>query len=105
MDSGEALVAGSDGGAATSLWSGVIANADEVGGKYCEDCHVAEVIPADSSVSPISRGVRWYALDPENAKRLWKKGEEMVGEVFSDGFSRRYEAATQRLFSGATFKE
>ena len=29
-------------GAATSVWAGVVAPADLVGGKYCEDCHVAE---------------------------------------------------------------
>lgn len=70
-------------GAATSVWAGVIADADEVGGKYCEDCQVGELIPADQQVSAINRGVRQYALDPENARALWKKSEEMVGETFS----------------------
>jgi NAD(P)-dependent dehydrogenase (short-subunit alcohol dehydrogenase family) len=70
-------------GAATSVWAAVVASADDVGGKYCEDCQVAELIPADSQVSTISRGVRGYALDPENAKALWKKSEEMVGETFA----------------------
>jgi hypothetical protein len=27
--------------------------------------------------------VRGYALDPENAEALWKKSEELVGEVFA----------------------
>jgi NAD(P)-dependent dehydrogenase (short-subunit alcohol dehydrogenase family) len=70
-------------GAATSVWAGVVASVDEVGGKYCEDCHVAELIPADSQVSAISRGVRGYALDPQNATDLWKKSEELVGESFA----------------------
>jgi NAD(P)-dependent dehydrogenase (short-subunit alcohol dehydrogenase family) len=70
-------------GAATSVWAGVVVSAEEVGGKYCEDCQVAELIPADSQVSAISVGVRGYALDPENAKALWKKSEEMVGEAFA----------------------
>jgi NAD(P)-dependent dehydrogenase (short-subunit alcohol dehydrogenase family) len=70
-------------GAATSVWAGVVASADEVGGKYCEDCQVGELIPADSPVSAISRGVRGYALHPESAKALWKKSEEMVGETFA----------------------
>ncbi len=70
-------------GAATSVWAGVVASADEVGGKYCEDCHVAELIPADSKLSAISAGVRGYALDPDKAKALWKKSEELVGEVFA----------------------
>jgi NAD(P)-dependent dehydrogenase (short-subunit alcohol dehydrogenase family) len=70
-------------GAATSVWAGVVASAEQVAGKYCEDCQVAELIPADSQVSAISRGVRGYALDPENAKALWKKSEQMVGEIFA----------------------
>jgi hypothetical protein len=30
----------------------------------------------------VSPGVRPYALDPERAKALWAKSEEMVGERF-----------------------
>ena len=70
-------------GAATSVWAAVVAPADEVGGKYGEDCQIGELIPADSNVSAISRGVRGYALDPENAKALWEKSEQMVGETFA----------------------
>jgi NAD(P)-dependent dehydrogenase (short-subunit alcohol dehydrogenase family) len=70
-------------GAATSVWAGVVASTQEVGGKYCEDCQVGELISVDSQVSTISKGVRGYALDPENAKALWKKSEEMVGEIFA----------------------
>jgi NAD(P)-dependent dehydrogenase (short-subunit alcohol dehydrogenase family) len=66
-------------GAATTIWAGVVAKADEVGGRYCEDCHVAEVVEAGSNVLD---GVRPYALDPERAKALWAKSEEMVGERF-----------------------
>ena len=33
-------------------------------------------------ISPVSPGVRPYALDPEHAKALWAKSEEMVGERF-----------------------
>jgi NAD(P)-dependent dehydrogenase (short-subunit alcohol dehydrogenase family) len=70
-------------GAATSVWAGMVASADEVGGKYCEDCQVAELLPTDSQVSTISRGVRGYALDPVSAETLWKKSEQMVGETFA----------------------
>ena len=65
-------------GAATSVWAGVVAPADLVGGLYCEDCHVAE--PTESA--DIRAGVRAYALDPEHAKALWAKSEAMVGERF-----------------------
>src|ERR1700704_5641886 len=63
-------------GAATSVWAAFVAAADEVGGRYCEDCHVSQV--TDGPISP----VRPYALDPEHAKALWAKSEEMVGERF-----------------------
>ncbi|HEY2035156.1 MAG TPA: SDR family NAD(P)-dependent oxidoreductase [Rhizomicrobium sp.] len=65
-------------GAATTVWSGFVAPADEVGGKYCEDCHVAQL-----QENPEARGgVRAYALDADHAKALWTKSEEMVGEKF-----------------------
>ncbi|HTT82925.1 MAG TPA: SDR family NAD(P)-dependent oxidoreductase [Rhizomicrobium sp.] len=67
-------------GAATSVWAGVVAPADEVAGRYCEDCHIAELL--DDAAISIRGGVRSYALDPEHAKALWAKSEEMVGERF-----------------------
>src|SRR5258707_5472610 len=69
-------------GAATSVWAGVVAPADAVGGEYCENCHVGRVVPDDVRISAISEGVRGYALDSTNAAALWKKSEEMVGESF-----------------------
>jgi NAD(P)-dependent dehydrogenase (short-subunit alcohol dehydrogenase family) len=69
-------------GAATSVWAGLVADADEVGGRYCENCHVTTKITEASPISAISEGVRPYALDPELAKALWAKSEEMVGERF-----------------------
>ena len=65
-------------GAATTLWAGFVAPADAVGGRYCEDCHVAEI----AAVPGLGGGVSAYALDPENAVALWAKSEEMVGERF-----------------------
>jgi NAD(P)-dependent dehydrogenase (short-subunit alcohol dehydrogenase family) len=67
-------------GAATSVWAAVVAPAEEVGGRYCENCHVSKV--TDGLISPVSEGVRAYALDPEHAKALWAKSEKMVGERF-----------------------
>lgn len=66
-------------GAATSVWSAIVAPADAVGGHYCEDCHLAEILPNDTKVSG---GVRAFALNPDTAKALWAKSEEMVGETF-----------------------
>ncbi len=65
-------------GAATQVWCACVAPADAVGGRYCEDCHVAEI-----NDNPANRaGVRSYALDPGRAEALWTKSEEMVGERF-----------------------
>jgi NAD(P)-dependent dehydrogenase (short-subunit alcohol dehydrogenase family) len=67
-------------GAATSVWAGFVAPAAGVGGRYCENCQVSKI--AEGPISPVSPGVRPYALDPEHAKALWAKSEEMVGERF-----------------------
>jgi NAD(P)-dependent dehydrogenase (short-subunit alcohol dehydrogenase family) len=69
-------------GAATSVWTGVVASADAIGGRYCENCHVGNIVPDDVIISPISEGVRGYALDPATADALWQKSEELVGESF-----------------------
>ena len=65
-------------GAATAVWAGIVAPADAVGARYCEDCHVAEI--NDDPGSPV--GIRSYALDPERARTLWTRTEEMIGEHF-----------------------
>jgi hypothetical protein len=56
----------------------VVAAADEVGGRYCEDCHVAEIVSDPAN----RKDVKPYALDAERAKALWAKSEEMTGERF-----------------------
>ena len=68
-------------GAATSVWAGTVASGEEVGGRYCEDCHVSQVVE-DQNLNDIREGVRPYALDPEAAKALWALSEKMVGERF-----------------------
>lgn len=71
-------------GAATSVWAAVVAGADEFGGKYCEDCHVAKPMRDNiDNIAAASEGVRAYALDPTNAAALWKKSEQLVGESFN----------------------
>ena len=69
-------------GAATSVWAGITAHAEDVGGRYCENCHVADVLPA-AAETDLSEGVRAYAVDGERAKALWASSEEWVGEKFS----------------------
>ena len=69
-------------GAATSIWAALVGKADEVGGKYCENCHVANIVADDIAISATTEGVRSYALDASNAEALWKLSEVMVGETF-----------------------
>ena len=66
-------------GAATTVWAAVVAPADAVGGRFCEDCQVAAV---NDNATPRT-GVRSYALDTGHAEALWAKSEEMVGERFA----------------------
>jgi NAD(P)-dependent dehydrogenase (short-subunit alcohol dehydrogenase family) len=65
-------------GAATSVWAACVAEAEAIGGRFCEDCHVAEV----TSVPLLRSGVQSYAVDPQRAQALWQKSEELVGERF-----------------------
>jgi NAD(P)-dependent dehydrogenase (short-subunit alcohol dehydrogenase family) len=67
-------------GAATSVWAAFVEPAQDVGGRYCENCQVSKI--TEGPISPVSPGVRPYALDPEHAEALWAKSEDMVGERF-----------------------
>jgi NAD(P)-dependent dehydrogenase (short-subunit alcohol dehydrogenase family) len=69
-------------GAATSVWAGVVAPADQIGGQYCENCHVGKIVSDNATITAVSEGVRGYALDSKNAEALWKKSERLVGESF-----------------------
>jgi NAD(P)-dependent dehydrogenase (short-subunit alcohol dehydrogenase family) len=64
-------------GASTTVWAAFVAPAEAIGGRYCEDCSVAEVTESGS-------GVRAYALDQQRAKALWALSEKMVGENFPE---------------------
>lgn len=64
--------------AATTVWAAAVADADDIGGKYLEDCHVAEI----DDVPGIRGGVMSRALDPERAEQLWALSEDLVGEKF-----------------------
>ena len=66
-------------GAATSVFAATAPELEGRGGLYLEGCQVAAV--NDTAGAP--RGVRSYALDVENAERLWKLSEEAVGQRFA----------------------
>ena len=64
--------------AATSVWAAVVANKDEIGGHYLEDCAVA---PINDTPNPFADGVRSYALDANKARQLWAKSEDWISAV------------------------
>ena len=47
-----------------------------MGGVYCEDCDIAELVPDDSK---LLRGVRRWAVDANAAKALWDVSETITG--------------------------
>ena len=67
-------------GAATSVLVGTSHQLDQIGGRYFEDCNQAPTLPADFSPETAS-GVAPYALDPENAARLWELSERLIAHT------------------------
>jgi len=65
-------------GAATSIWAAVAPELEGVGGKYLEDCAVAE--PWTKDGDPPSGTYLPYALDPGHAQRLWDLSQQLVQE-------------------------
>ncbi|AZC81972.1 SDR family NAD(P)-dependent oxidoreductase [Pseudomonas chlororaphis] len=61
-------------GAATQVWAATSAQLAGMGGLYCEDCDIAGIASIDTLV-----GVREYAIDPEQAQRLWALSASLTG--------------------------
>jgi len=64
-------------GAATQVWAAVNPALAGVSGRYLEDCHIASVASETSY-----DGYQAYALDADNAERLWTLSERIVGQRF-----------------------
>jgi len=69
-----------DQGAATSVLVATSHQLDGVGGRYFEDCNQAQLLPVDFSADAAS-GVAPYALDPDNAARLWDLSERLITDT------------------------
>lgn len=65
-------------GCATSLWAATATALDNVGGVYCEDCNVSEVVPDDSNAFT---GVRQWAIDSEIAEHAWAETEMLIARL------------------------
>jgi NAD(P)-dependent dehydrogenase (short-subunit alcohol dehydrogenase family) len=63
-------------GAATQTWAATSPQLDGMGGVYLEDCDIAEVSPDGQE---FTGGVRSYAVDPDQAARLWTLSAELTG--------------------------
>jgi NAD(P)-dependent dehydrogenase (short-subunit alcohol dehydrogenase family) len=69
-------------GAATSVWAATSPQLDDMGGVYCADCDIADVV---ESIEPGGGGVIAHAVDPEQAARLWEVSANLTGV---DAFAR-----------------
>jgi NAD(P)-dependent dehydrogenase (short-subunit alcohol dehydrogenase family) len=68
-------------GAATTMWCSVSPQLTGMGGVYCEDCDIAEVVPNDFLGFS---GVRHWAVDQPTAKALWDLSEQLTGLKWLD---------------------
>nr|WP_298935639.1 hypothetical protein [uncultured Dyadobacter sp.] len=79
-------------GAATTIWAATSEKLKGIGGVYCQDNEVVElvVIPNANEEEPVKgvddlsnmNGVAAYALDEQNAKNLWTLSEQLTGVTF-----------------------
>ena len=65
-------------GAATSVWAATSASLEELGGVYCEDVGIAGIADLDTGEGR-RRGVAPYAVDSEQAARLWTVSADLTG--------------------------
>jgi NAD(P)-dependent dehydrogenase (short-subunit alcohol dehydrogenase family) len=71
-------------GASTIVWCASSSVLDRAGGVYCEDNNIAPLSAAESgdiapTVDALKRGgVKPYAMDPTNARRLWELSERLL---------------------------
>jgi NAD(P)-dependent dehydrogenase (short-subunit alcohol dehydrogenase family) len=66
-------------GAATTVWAATSPELDGLGGRYLEDCHIA-----DPAVDGTEGGYAAWAVDPEQAVRLWEWSQRQA-ELNLDG--------------------
>ncbi|KAH7392703.1 short-chain dehydrogenase [Pyrenochaeta sp. MPI-SDFR-AT-0127] len=68
-------------GAATTVWAAIGKELEGMGGRYLEDCAIAEPAPAPTgSITDLGfPGYAAYAYDEKKAGRLWEVSCEMVG--------------------------
>lgn len=66
-------------GAATTVWAATSPELEGRGGLYLEDCHIA-----DPMVDGIEGGYAQWAVNPEQAARLWEWSQRQADLIFGD---------------------
>ena len=75
-------------GAATIIWCAVSPQLNNIGGVYCENADVAVIDDEEQKAwklgdsRELNKGVRPYAVDEENAARLWAVSEQLTNTKF-----------------------
>ncbi|MEH1167312.1 SDR family NAD(P)-dependent oxidoreductase [Micromonospora sp. CPCC 205539] len=75
-------------GAATPVWCATSPQLAGLGGVYCENCDIAEIVqPAAADTADLGDfndldGVLPYAVDAHEAERLWELSEKLTGVRF-----------------------
>lgn len=62
-------------GTATGLWAATASKLEGRGGLFLQDCDIAEIVESGGDVVG---GVEPYAIDPDNAARLWQLSAAMT---------------------------
>ncbi len=65
-------------GAATQVWCATSAQLDGMGGVYCENVDISNVLTGEAAET----GVKPWAINPEFADRLWTLSEKLTGLTF-----------------------
>ncbi|MDX8147005.1 SDR family NAD(P)-dependent oxidoreductase [Lentzea sp. BCCO 10_0061] len=67
-------------GAATSVLLATSPLLNGIGGRYFDDCNEAQTVDGRGEAPPL-HGVARYALDPDNADRLWTYSETLLAKA------------------------
>lgn len=70
-------------GAATTTYVATRPELNGVGGRYFEDCHQAEVLAEGTDFAATGAGVAPWAVDADNANRLWELSDALVRDATS----------------------
>jgi len=67
-------------GAATTLVAAVAPEFAHTGGHYLDDCREAHTVPNDADLLGNSHGVKKWAIDPDDAQKLWTVSLRLIGQ-------------------------